>query len=131
MDHESVERIEERAQKLVGASLFLLAVYIAGDAVLALWHRDRPGPSVVGICLTVVSLFVMVWLARAKRRAAAALGSRALQADAFQTTAYYEVGGRRAVDDHNLWTEPLAAPGWRPLGGPTTRQATATLPQRA
>jgi len=30
---------------------------------------------------------VMWWLARAKRRTAVALGSRALQADSFQTTA--------------------------------------------
>jgi divalent metal cation (Fe/Co/Zn/Cd) transporter len=37
--------------------------------------------------LTAVSLVVMLWLARAKRAAAAALHSRALAADAFQTTA--------------------------------------------
>lgn len=37
--------------------------------------------------LTTVSIFVMLWLGREKRRAAAALGSRALEADAFQTTA--------------------------------------------
>lgn len=87
MDSEAVERIDERAHKLVGASLFLLAAYIAVDAILALWHHDRPDPSMVGIGLTAVSLVAMVWLARAKRHAAGALGSRALQADAFQTTA--------------------------------------------
>jgi divalent metal cation (Fe/Co/Zn/Cd) transporter len=37
--------------------------------------------------LTTVSLVVMWWLARAKRSAAARLESRALAADAFQTTA--------------------------------------------
>ena len=36
-----------------------------------------------------MSIVVMQWLARAKRRAAAALGSRALEADAFQTTACF------------------------------------------
>ena len=117
MNHEAVERVEERAQKLVGASLFLLAAYIAGDAVLALWHRDRPGPSVVGTCLTMVSLFAMVWLARAKRRVAAALGSRALQADAFQTTACFWLSlitlagiGLNAVLGW-WWADPVAALG--------------------
>jgi divalent metal cation (Fe/Co/Zn/Cd) transporter len=71
----------------VGASLFLLALYVAGDAAWTLWSGDRPRPTLVGVALTAVSLFAMLWLAKAKRRAAAALGSRALEADAFQTTA--------------------------------------------
>ena len=37
--------------------------------------------------LTSVSLAVMMWLARAKQRVARALDSRAMEADAFQTTA--------------------------------------------
>jgi divalent metal cation (Fe/Co/Zn/Cd) transporter len=89
LDGEAVERIERRARRLVGASLFLLAAYVAGDAALALWAGERPEPSAVGIALTSVSIVAMVWLARAKRRAAAALGSRALEADAFQTTACF------------------------------------------
>jgi divalent metal cation (Fe/Co/Zn/Cd) transporter len=51
----------------------------------ALWHRERPEPTVVGIVLTGISIVAMIWLARAKRRAAAALRTRALEADAFQT----------------------------------------------
>ena len=86
---EAIERLDDRAHKLVGASLFLLTVYIAIDAGLALWHRDHPKPTMMGIGVTTLSLIVMVWLARAKRRAATALGSRALQADAFQSTACF------------------------------------------
>ena len=89
MDGEGIERLDRRAHRLVGASLFLLAAYIAVDAGYALWERERPGPTLVGIALTSVSIVVMQWLARAKRRAAAALGSRALEADAFQTTACF------------------------------------------
>lgn len=89
MDGEGIERLDRRAHRLVGASLFLLAAYIAVDAGHALWERERPGPTLVGIALTSVSIVVMQWLARAKRRAAAALGSRALEADAFQTTACF------------------------------------------
>jgi divalent metal cation (Fe/Co/Zn/Cd) transporter len=67
--------------------LFALAAWVLYDAGTALWRQERPESSMVGIVLTAVSLVVMLWLARAKRRAAAVLNSRALQADAFQTTA--------------------------------------------
>ena len=89
MEAEAIERLDERAHKLVGASLFLLAAYVAVDAAHALWTQERPEPSVVGMALTAVSIATMLWLARAKRRAAAVLQSRALEADAFQTTACF------------------------------------------
>lgn len=88
-DLAAVERLDRRAHRLVGVTLFLLAAYVAIEAGLALWRRERPEPSPVGIVLTVISMAVMVWLARAKRRAAAGLGSEALKADAFQTTACF------------------------------------------
>lgn len=86
-DPEEIERLDHRARRLVGVSLFLLAVYITADAAVSLWRGERPEASPVGIGLTILSLIVMVWLARAKRRTAAKLGSRALEADAIQTTA--------------------------------------------
>jgi divalent metal cation (Fe/Co/Zn/Cd) transporter len=86
-DPQTVEGLERRARKLVALSLIALAGYVTLDAVHALWARQRPEVSKVGIGLTIVSLFVMMWLARAKRRAALAIASRAMQADAFQTTA--------------------------------------------
>jgi len=86
-DRAAIERLDRRAHRLVGIALFLLAAYVAFEAGETLWHRERPHPSPIGIVLTTVSIVVMVWLGRAKRRAAAALGSRALAADAFQTTA--------------------------------------------
>lgn len=89
MNPEDVERLDAKAHKLVGATLFLLAAYIGIDAAGALWNREAPRPSAVGIVLTVVSMIAMQWLARAKRRAAQRLGSRALEADAFQTTACF------------------------------------------
>ena len=87
VDAEHMERIERTAQKLVAVSLFLLAAYVCFDAAMSLWSREKPDFSTVGVVLTSVSLGVMLLLARAKRRAAVALGSRALEADAFQTTA--------------------------------------------
>ena len=115
IDEEAIERLDRRAHRLVGASLFLLAVYVAGDAILSLWHRDRPSPSTVGIVLTAVSILVMRWLAGAKRRAAAALGSRALEADAFQTTACFwlSVITLAGIGLNRLlgwwWADPVAA----------------------
>ncbi|HEY3446491.1 MAG TPA: cation transporter [Myxococcales bacterium] len=88
-DHEEIERLDQRAHKLVGLSLFLLAAYVAFDAVHALIAGERPEPSAVGIGITTLSLTMMWWLARAKKRAALGLGSKALEADSFQTTACF------------------------------------------
>jgi divalent metal cation (Fe/Co/Zn/Cd) transporter len=114
-DGHVLERIERRAEKLVGASLGALAVYVAADAGLALIRREAPDPSRVGVALTAVSLFVMMFLARAKRRLAVALGSAALQADAFQTTACWWLSLTAMVGlALNLafgwwWADPAAA----------------------
>src|SRR5512138_3584838 len=117
MDAEAVERLDRRAHRLVGASLFLLAAYVAVDAALALWRGERPSASPVGIGLTALSIVAMQWLARAKRRAAAALGSRALEADAFQTTACFWLSvvtlgglGLNALLGW-WWADPVAALG--------------------
>ena len=82
-----LERLDRQAHRLVGASLFGLAAFVVWDALHSLWLDQRPEPTLVGIAVTGVSIGVMLWLGRSKRRAAARLGSRALQADAFQTTA--------------------------------------------
>lgn len=87
MDDARLDAIELRARKLVALSLFLLAAYVAFDAAQTLWAGEHPAFSPVGVGLAGLSLLVMMWLARAKRRAARDLGSRAMEADAFQTTA--------------------------------------------
>jgi divalent metal cation (Fe/Co/Zn/Cd) transporter len=88
-DLDAVARLDRTAHRLVGLSLFLLAGYVALDAAWTLWRRERPEPTAVGIVLAVVSLGVMGWLARAKRRVAGELRSRALEADSFQTSACF------------------------------------------
>lgn len=87
MDASAVERLDRRAHKLVAGSLFALGAYVTIDAVHALWTREQPEASMIGIALTALSMLVMSWLARAKHRAAALLKSRALEADSFQTSA--------------------------------------------
>jgi divalent metal cation (Fe/Co/Zn/Cd) transporter len=86
-DLRAIEDLDRRARRLVAASLFALAAWVAFDATYSLWTGERPQPTLVGIAVTAISLGVMWWLARAKRQAALTLGSHALEADAFQTTA--------------------------------------------
>jgi divalent metal cation (Fe/Co/Zn/Cd) transporter len=116
-DHHAIERLDRRARRLVAVSLFALALYIGIDAAFSLWRAERPGASPAGIAVTILSLMVMIWLARAKRRAAAALGSRALEADAVQTTACWWLslitlaGIGLNVAFGWWWADPVAALG--------------------
>jgi divalent metal cation (Fe/Co/Zn/Cd) transporter len=86
-DLRAIQDLDRRARRLVAASLFALAAWVAFDATHSLWTGERPRPTLVGIAVTAISLGIMWWLARAKRQAAVTLGSQALEADAFQTTA--------------------------------------------
>ena len=79
------EHREQLALKLVGVSFLVLAAYVAFDAGKSLLLREPPEASYVGIGLAILSLIVMPVLAQAKRRVAANLKSRALQADSRQT----------------------------------------------
>jgi len=114
---EAIESLERRAGRLVGLSLFGLAAFVVLDALKTLIAQERPEPSAVGIAVTGLSLGVMYWLARAKRRTAVALGSRAMEADAFQTTACWWLSlivlggiGVNALTGW-WWADPLAAIG--------------------
>lgn len=82
---EDPERREQIALKLVGGSFLLLAAYVAFDAITSLYLSEAPESSYVGIALSALSLVAMPLLARAKRRVAANLNSRAMQADSRQT----------------------------------------------
>jgi divalent metal cation (Fe/Co/Zn/Cd) transporter len=116
-DKATIERFELRAERLVGFSFFALAAYIVFDALTTLLSQERPDASPVGIALTAVSIGVMLWLARAKRRTAAELGSRALAADAEQTQAcwYLSVVVLTGIGLNALfgwwWADPAAALG--------------------
>lgn len=116
-DPEAVERIERRAERLVGASFLVLAAYVAFESVRALVSAEAPDASPVGIGLTAVSIVVMLWLARAKRQTGEALGSRALIADAQQTYAcwYLSITALTGLALNALfglwWADPVAGLG--------------------
>jgi divalent metal cation (Fe/Co/Zn/Cd) transporter len=80
------EQAERRAVQLIAATFIVLAVGIGLESVRKLVSGERPHESIVGIALTIVSLIVMPLLARAKRRVGRQLGSRAVEADATETT---------------------------------------------
>jgi divalent metal cation (Fe/Co/Zn/Cd) transporter len=79
------ERVELLTLRIVGVLFLALALYVTLDAANALFTREVPEASTVGIVLAAASLVVMPLLARAKRKVAIALGSRALRAESQQT----------------------------------------------
>lgn len=85
VDETRREQVEQRALRIVGWSFLLLAAYVTFDAGKAIIRREPPDESMLGIVIAALSLVVMPLLVRAKRRVAAAIGSKALDADATQT----------------------------------------------
>lgn len=63
---EETGAAEKRALYLVAATFFLLSAYVAYEAVGALFAREVPEGSAVGLALAAVSLFVMPALALSK-----------------------------------------------------------------
>jgi divalent metal cation (Fe/Co/Zn/Cd) transporter len=62
------------------ALLFVLAAYVLVNAAYSLWRREGQEFSPPRLILAVLAIPVMWWLARAKMRVAAQIGSRALRA---------------------------------------------------
>lgn len=77
-------RAEDRAQKLVAIQFFILAPYVAVEAVRALVDGSRPEESLVGIALAASSLVVMPLLGRAKQRIGGRIGSSATASEGKQ-----------------------------------------------
>jgi divalent metal cation (Fe/Co/Zn/Cd) transporter len=76
---------EKLALRLVGGSFLILAAYVGFDAIKSLILKEPPEATYLGIGIAALSLVVMPVLARAKRKVAASLNSRAMLADSRQT----------------------------------------------
>jgi divalent metal cation (Fe/Co/Zn/Cd) transporter len=76
---------DRRATRALALCFFALAGWVSVNAVLDLAGGHRPEISTVGIVVTALSLLTMPVLARAKRRLAPVLGSRAQEREASQT----------------------------------------------
>lgn len=118
---EAVARAEARALKVVGVCFLALALYVAWESAGKLWRGEGPDPSPLGLVLASVSLVVMPLLARANRRVARALGSRAVGADASQTAlcAYLSFAVVLGLGLNAWlgwwWADPVAALAMTPL----------------
>ena len=84
---QRVTRAESLVRRFVGATFLALAAYVLIQSAWALWAGDAPEESVIGLVLAVVSLVVMPLIAWGKLRAAEAIGSAALRAEARETLA--------------------------------------------
>ncbi len=111
----SGEHRERLALKLVGISFLALTAYVAFDAGKSLIFREPPDESFIGIAIAALSMIVMPLLARAKRKVATILNSRAMLADSRQTdicaylSAILLVGlGLNALFGW-WWADPVAA----------------------
>lgn len=78
------EQAEERAQKLVAISFFLLAPYIALEALRDLIGGQHPEASWLGIGLAATSLVLMPVLGIAKQRIGERIGSAATKGEGAQ-----------------------------------------------
>jgi divalent metal cation (Fe/Co/Zn/Cd) transporter len=83
-DRRLSDHAEERAQRLVAVSFFLLAPYVAQDAIRTLIAGDHPSISWVGIGLSISSLILMPVLGRAKQSIGGQLGSGATAGEGAQ-----------------------------------------------
>ncbi|MGX7681228.1 cation transporter [Jatrophihabitans sp. DSM 45814] len=78
------ETAEQRAQRAVAASFFLLAPYLVIQSVRDLASEHTADTSALGIAITAASLVVMPVLGVAKRRLGARLDSRATAGEGSQ-----------------------------------------------
>jgi divalent metal cation (Fe/Co/Zn/Cd) transporter len=85
-EKQQEEEAESKALKLVGATFFLLAIYVLFQSLAPLTgFLVEPQQSMVGIILVVASSVVMTVLFLEKTRIAKKLGSRALRAEAVES----------------------------------------------
>ncbi|WP_263350024.1 cation transporter [Acidicapsa acidisoli] len=95
----------DRAARLAGILLFILAGVVALVTLLSLLYRVKPETSCSGIAITLAALLVMPILAWMKRRSAQQTDNRALAADAVQsaTCAYLAAITLSGLAVNALW----------------------------
>jgi divalent metal cation (Fe/Co/Zn/Cd) transporter len=96
---------KDRATRLAGILLFVLAGVVALVTLLSLLYRVKPEKSRSGIAITLAALAVMPLLAWAKSRAAQRTNNRALAADAVQsaTCAYLAAVTLAGLVINTIW----------------------------
>jgi divalent metal cation (Fe/Co/Zn/Cd) transporter len=114
-DAKRRDRVEHLTHRIIGICFLALAAYVVVESTATLWKREAPEASPVGLAILSLSVLIMPILARASRHVARALGSRALEADAAQTSlcAYLSVIALAGVGLNAglgwWWADPVAA----------------------
>ena len=109
------ETAEQRAQRLIGLSFFLVAGYVAVEALRTLIAANHPDASWIGIGLAAVTLVTMPVLASAKARVGERLGSSATKSEGRQNLlcAYLSAGLLVGLSANALlswwWADPATA----------------------
>jgi divalent metal cation (Fe/Co/Zn/Cd) transporter len=85
--HEVSEAAERIARRIAGGLLLALAVYVVAAAGWSLWRGEGEAFSWPGLAVALLSIPIMLVLARRKRALADRLGSAALRADAAESIA--------------------------------------------
>ena len=121
LDPRRREQVEGVTLRVIGWSFLALAAYVLIDASKTLWSNERPERSIAGNVILAASVVIMPLLARAKRGVARQLSSRALEADAMQTSlcAYLSAIALAGVALNALvgwwWADPVAALAMTPI----------------
>lgn len=111
------DEAERRAQKAVAISFFLLAPYIAQDAIRSLLDGVPASTSWVGVGLSISSIVVMPLLGRAKQRIGSRLSSAATAGEGTQNMlcAYLAAGVLAGLLANMIlgwwWVDPIVALG--------------------
>jgi len=84
---EVSDAVENIARRIAGGLLFALAAYVAAAAGWSLWRGGGEAFSWPGLAIALLSIPIMLVLARRKLALADQLGSAALRADAAESVA--------------------------------------------
>ena len=112
---------EERAGRIAGGLLFVLAAFVVTTSVLAFLGHVEARPSVIGIVVLALAAMIMPWLAAQKRQLSITTASAALRADAAESAVcgYLALIALAGLVVNAMWkmswADPIAALALLPL----------------
>jgi divalent metal cation (Fe/Co/Zn/Cd) transporter len=115
------DHAEQRAARIAGSLLFVLAAFVALASVLTLLGHVEARPSPIGIVLLILAAVVMPWLAKQKRELSVTTSSAALRADAAESAVcgYLALIALAGLVVNAIWrvswADPIAALALLPL----------------
>ncbi len=81
------KKIEKKATRFVGITLFILALYVAYESISRLMNNETTDPTIAGLIIPIISIMVMIFLYQTKSRIGKEVHSHSLLADSKQTLA--------------------------------------------